>query len=175
MGFLCTVDLGGTLGTTSITFVQFSGAGQVSAGAGLTRTGNTLDVVTASSARIVVNADSIDLATTGVGAGTYRSVTVDTYGRVTGGTNPTTLSGYGITDAIFDGLEGRLDGVKIRPADEDVDILRVSHGGTVYSRHPGRHGVAAGNGVRDAGPFEGGGGSQGTFTDRLHGLDHPLP
>lgn len=99
MGFLCTVDPGGTLGTTPVTFVQFSGAGQIVAGAGLTRTGNTLDVVAASSARIVVNADSIDLATTGVGAGTYRSVTVDTYGRVTAGSNPTTLSGYGITDA----------------------------------------------------------------------------
>jgi hypothetical protein len=99
MGFLCTVDPGGTLGTTAVTFVQFSGAGQVVAGAGLTRTGNTLDVVTASSARIVVSADSIDLATTGVGAGTYRSVTVDTYGRVTAGSNPTTLTGYGITDA----------------------------------------------------------------------------
>ena len=99
MGFLCTVDPGGTLGTTPVTFVQFSGAGQIVAGAGLTRTGNTLDVVAASSGRIVVNADSIDLATTGVGAGTYRSVTVDTYGRVTAGLNPTTLSGYGITDA----------------------------------------------------------------------------
>ena len=32
-------------------------------------------------------------------AGTYKSVTVDTYGRVTAGTNPTTLAGYGITDA----------------------------------------------------------------------------
>ena len=31
-------------------------------------------------------------------AGTYRSVTVDTYGRVTAGTNPTTLSGYGVLD-----------------------------------------------------------------------------
>lgn len=31
--------------------------------------------------------------------GTYRSVTVDTYGRVTAGTNPTTLAGYAITDA----------------------------------------------------------------------------
>lgn len=39
------------------------------------------------------------LATTGVGAGTYNSVTVDTKGRITAGTNPTTLSGYGITDA----------------------------------------------------------------------------
>lgn len=35
----------------------------------------------------------------GVSAGTYRSVTVDAQGHVTKGTNPTTLSGYGITDA----------------------------------------------------------------------------
>jgi hypothetical protein len=33
-------------------------------------------------------------------AGTYRSVTTDAQGRVTAGTNPTTLSGYGITDAV---------------------------------------------------------------------------
>lgn len=32
-------------------------------------------------------------------AGTYRSVTTDAQGRVTAGTNPTTLAGYGITDA----------------------------------------------------------------------------
>lgn len=31
-------------------------------------------------------------------AGTYRSVTTDAQGRVTAGTNPTTFSGYGITD-----------------------------------------------------------------------------
>ena len=98
-GFLCTSDQGGTLGSTAVTWVQFSGAGQIVAGAGLTKTGNQLDIGTASSSRIVVNADSIDLATTGVSASTYKSVTVDAYGRVTGGTNPTTLSGYGITDA----------------------------------------------------------------------------
>jgi hypothetical protein len=34
-----------------------------------------------------------------VTAGTYRSVTVDTYGRVTEGSNPTTIADYGITDA----------------------------------------------------------------------------
>ncbi len=38
-------------------------------------------------------------ANSGVTAGTYRSVTVNARGHVTGGTNPTTLSGYGITDA----------------------------------------------------------------------------
>ena len=42
---------------------------------------------------------TISHATSGVTAGTYQSVTVDTYGHVTAGTNPTTLAGYGITDA----------------------------------------------------------------------------
>lgn len=42
----------------------------------------------------------------GVVAGTYRSVTVDKRGRVTGGTNPTTLAGYGITDALEVGRVG---------------------------------------------------------------------
>lgn len=42
---------------------------------------------------------TLTLANSGVTAGTYKSVTVDAKGRVTAGTNPTTLSGYGITDA----------------------------------------------------------------------------
>jgi hypothetical protein len=37
---------------------------------------------------------------TGIAAGTYRSVTVDKRGRVIGGTNPSTLAGAGITDAL---------------------------------------------------------------------------
>lgn len=98
-GYVCTVAPGGTLGSTAVTWEQFSGAGQINAGAGLSKTGNTIQVNTASSSRIVVGADEIDLATTGVTASTYKSVTVDQWGRVTGGTNPTTLSGYGITDA----------------------------------------------------------------------------
>ena len=104
-GWVLATDGTITLDTTALTFTQFSGAGQITAGAGLTKTGNTLDVATASAGRIVVNADSIDLATAGT-AGTYRSVTTDAYGRVTAGTNPTTLSGYGITDA--QGLDATL-------------------------------------------------------------------
>ena len=87
------------IGTDDIAVNQFSGAGAIIAGSGLTLTGNTVDVVTASASRIVVNADSIDLATTGVSPNTYRSVSVDGYGRVTAGTNPTTIAGYGLTDA----------------------------------------------------------------------------
>ncbi len=98
-GYICTISAGGTLGVTAVTWAQFSGAGQINAGTGMSKTGNTLNVNTASSARIVVGADEIDLATTGIVAGTYKSVTVDQWGRVTAGTNPNTLSGYGITDA----------------------------------------------------------------------------
>ena len=87
------------LGTTNLTFTQFSGAGQITAGNGLAKAGNTLSVVTVNAARILTSASGIDLATTGVAASTYQSVTVDAYGRVTAGANPTTLAGYGITDA----------------------------------------------------------------------------
>ncbi len=50
---------------------------------------------------------------TGLAAGTYRSITVDKRGRVTGGTNPTTLAGYGITDALS---------CKVTPTLEDASV-----------------------------------------------------
>ena len=115
-GWVCTIAPGGTLGSTAVTWEQFSGAGQITAGAGLTKTGNTLDVGTASATRIVVNSDNIDLATTGVTANTYKSVTVDTYGRVTAGTNPTTLAGYGISDAYTSSATDTLLSAKLNLA-----------------------------------------------------------
>lgn len=59
MGYLATVDPGGTLGSTGVTFVQFTGAGQILAGAGLTKSGNTLDVGAGSG--IAVAADTVGL------------------------------------------------------------------------------------------------------------------
>ena len=49
------------------------------------------------------------LANTGVTAGTYKSVTVDSKGRVTGGTNPNTILGFGITDAYTKTEIGAID------------------------------------------------------------------
>ena len=51
------------IGTTQIDFVQFTGLGQIDAGAGLTKSGNSLNINTVDATRIVVNPDSIDLAT----------------------------------------------------------------------------------------------------------------
>lgn len=65
-GFVLTTDAPVTLGTTSLVFTQFSGAGQVEAGDGLTKSGNTLNVVGTAN-RITVNADSVDIASTYVG------------------------------------------------------------------------------------------------------------
>jgi len=48
------------IGTTAISWTQFSSAGIISAGAGLIKTGNTIDVVSGNSA-IVVNANDITL------------------------------------------------------------------------------------------------------------------
>lgn len=65
-------------------------------GAGATK------VTTDSSGNIVITSTDNNTVythpTSGVTAGTYKSVTVDNKGHVTAGTNPTTLSGYGITD-----------------------------------------------------------------------------
>lgn len=73
-----------TIGTTALTFTQFSSAGIADAGDGLQKTGTTFSVKTASSSRITVSAGGVDLATTGVSATTDGILfTVDTYGRLT--------------------------------------------------------------------------------------------
>jgi hypothetical protein len=66
-GWVATVDtLPITVGTSNITFTQFSGAGTYLAGDGLTITGSTFNVVGTAN-RITANADSVDIASTYVG------------------------------------------------------------------------------------------------------------
>jgi hypothetical protein len=64
---------------TNQDWVQFSGAAQITAGTGLTKTGNTLDVV-GTADRITVNADSVDIASTYVGQSS-----ITTLGTITTG------------------------------------------------------------------------------------------
>ena len=106
-GWVSTADQGGTLNTTPITWVQFSGAGQVIAGSGMTKTGNSLDVI-GTAARILANADSIDIdpgyvgqtsittlgtIATGVWAGTAIPVNKGGTGATITSTARTNLSG----------------------------------------------------------------------------------
>jgi hypothetical protein len=78
--WLSTADAGGTLGTTSITFVQLPGPSDITAGAGLLRTGQVIDVVTAD-ASMTINADNLQVKRDAAGAvglsGTGLIVSVD--------------------------------------------------------------------------------------------------
>lgn len=63
-GWVLTTDGTITIGSTSLAFTQFSGAGQITAGAALTKSGNTLDVAVDGST-IEVNADALRLKDAG--------------------------------------------------------------------------------------------------------------
>jgi hypothetical protein len=99
--WVCNSAAGGTLGTTAIVWVQFSQAAQVTAGGGLTRTGNSFDVIGTAN-RIAVFADNVDIATTYVGQAsitTLGTITTGTWnatavGVAWGGTGATTLTGF---------------------------------------------------------------------------------
>ena len=65
-GYVMTQDATIVMGTTDIDWSQFSGAGMVLAGDGLTKSGNTINAVGTAN-RISVSADAINLATTYVG------------------------------------------------------------------------------------------------------------
>jgi len=79
-GFVCTTDNPVTVGTTAISFVQFSGAGQITAGDGLSKTGNTLDVNVDNSTLAIVS-DNLQIKSTYVGQSS-----ITTLGTITTGT-----------------------------------------------------------------------------------------
>ena len=58
--WLSIADAGGTLGTTNITFAQIPGPSDITAGAGLLRTGQAIDVVAADNS-VTVNADNLQV------------------------------------------------------------------------------------------------------------------
>lgn len=106
-------------------WIKISGPGSIQAGVGLVYDGNILNITLGAgiqelptdevgidiypSSGLMTTTDGTNSATTtnaqlsltktGVSASTYKSVTVDAYGRITAGTNPTTVDGFGITDA----------------------------------------------------------------------------
>lgn len=79
-------------------WVQFSGASQITAGAGLTKTGNQLDVV-GTTDRITANANSIDIASTYEGQTSIVAVGTITTGTWNGTTIAVEDGGTGATTA----------------------------------------------------------------------------
>ena len=116
-GYVATHNGTPTLGTDNITFDQFSGAGQISAGNGLTKTGNTIDAVGTSN-RISVTANAIDIASTYVGQssittlGTIATGTwnADTIGVAYGGTGLTSVAKGSVLVANTANTLSALDG-----------------------------------------------------------------
>jgi len=81
-GYTLTNDGTVTIGTTALTFTQFTGLGQITAGNGLTKTANTIDVVGGTG--IIANANDVAIDTAvvvrkyavAIGDGTATSITV---------------------------------------------------------------------------------------------------
>jgi len=78
-GFVLTTNAPITVGSTSLTFAQFSGAGTILAGDGLTKDGSTINAV-GTADRIAVSADAIDISTAYAG-----QTSITTLGTVTTG------------------------------------------------------------------------------------------
>lgn len=97
-GFVLSTNDTITLGTTDLNFVQFSGAGQIIAGDGLTKSGNTLDVV-GTTDRITINPDSVDIASTYVGQTSITTLGTITTGTWNGSTIAVANGGTGATTA----------------------------------------------------------------------------
>ena len=133
------------LGTTALVFTQISGAGQITAGAALTKTGNTLDVAVHGDGSIVVNADSLQIGVIATDA---------QHGARAGGTTHAAVIAGGASGFITGTDKTKLDGIATGAAALSstmaalVDAATGDAGtGTTGSRIDHRHQVRVGSPV----------------------------
>lgn len=141
-GFVISTDGPITVGEDNITWTQFSGTGQITAGNGINKTGSTLSVV--AGAGITVDGSGVSISDTYAG-----QTSIDTVGTITegtwegstidvahGGTGATTLTGYVYgsgTDALVasETIPGSdIDGDITGNAENVNGIVAVENGGT---------------------------------------------
>ena len=138
-GWVLTTDTAITFGSTAIAFAQFSGAGQIDAGNGLTKTGNTINASVGTGIALVSDEIRIDTAWAGQAA-------ITTVGTIATGTwNATaigaTKGGTGLNTSSSTGVGIVTSGTWTTP-----DQLTVGYGGTGASTFAS-NGILYGNGA----------------------------
>jgi len=138
-GWVLTTDTAITFGSTAIAFAQFSGAGQIDAGNGLTKTGNTINASVGTGIALVSDEIRIDTAWAGQAA-------ITTVGTIATGTwNATaigaTKGGTGLNTSSSTGVGIVTSGTWTTPAQ-----LTVGYGGTGASTFAS-NGILYGNGA----------------------------
>ena len=97
-GFTVSTDGDITVGTTDIAFTQFSGAGQITAGAGLTKTGNSF-AVNVDDSTLEINSDALRIKSTYTGQSSITTLGTITTGTWNGSTIAVANGGTGATSA----------------------------------------------------------------------------
>lgn len=115
-----------------------------------------------SSTLTVTNADgvagnpTIELKDSGVSAGAYTKVTVDAKGIVTSAENPTTLDGYGITDAIKKSGDTMTGALKVPDPVADDDAVNKRYADSVALGYVYHVSCATGTSTNLEGTYQGG-------------------
>ena len=138
-GFVMTQDAAITFGTTAITFSQFSGAGQITAGNGLAKTGDTMFVNTGTG--ITITADNVVIDTAWAGQAAITTVGTIGTGTWNGTAISATYGGTGLNTSSATGVGIVTSGTWTTPAQ-----LTVGFGGTGASTFTS-NGVVYGNGA----------------------------
>lgn len=125
-----------TLNTSGLQFVQFSGAGQITAGNGITKSGNTISVNPNANGTVTVDVNGVSLSLVSQGttsSNQLKRYDIDSYGRITANVNATlsdivTTIGSGLTaNQVFASPNGASGSASFRAlTSTDIPSLDVS-------------------------------------------------
>jgi phage-related tail fiber protein len=126
LGFVCTINQSGTLSTTDVAWVNFSGAGSIAAGSGLSKSGNTLSVL-GTTDRISVTANGVDIADNYVGQNSITTLGTITTGTWTGSAIGLAYGGTGVNlSSVVDGTIFKKLGTALVAAVAGIDYYNSS-------------------------------------------------
>jgi hypothetical protein len=129
-GWVVTSNGAITVGTDAIAWVQFSGAGQITAGDGLTKSGNTINAV-GTAGRISVSSDAIDIDSGYVGQNTITTLGTITTGTWDATTVAVTAGGTGVESFTDNGIvygDGT-NALDVTAAGTQYQVLQAGSGG----------------------------------------------